>query len=92
MPRYLIERTFSEECPIPDPGSSAQDSLIFIENNTRLGVVWIHSYISRNRKKSYCLYDAPSPEVLRRSAQTNGLPIDRITEIYVLGPFGPFTS
>lgn len=92
MPRYLIERSFSEECLIPDPGSAELDHLIFVENNAQLGVVWIHSYISHDRKKSYCLYDAPSPEALRHSSLRNGLPIDRITEIYVLSPFASFTS
>jgi hypothetical protein len=87
MPRYLIERTFHENLILPGPEQGEVARLAFIENNSLDGVTWIHSYVSPDRKKSFCIYDAPSPEALRRAAQRNDLPIDRITEVQVLDAF-----
>jgi hypothetical protein len=47
----------------------------------------MHSYVSPEGKKTFCIYDAPTPEALRRAAQRNNLPIDRITEVRVLDPY-----
>lgn len=86
MPCYLVERTFCEQCSIPEPGQPQQTQLHFIENNTRAGVLWVKTYISPDRKKSYCLYEAPSPGALRQAAKLNRLPVDRIIEINLLDP------
>jgi hypothetical protein len=87
MPRYLIERTFPDNLALPGPAQGAQVRLTFIENNALDGVTWVHSYIAPDRKKSFCIYDAPTPEAVRRAAQRNGLPVDRITEVCVLDPY-----
>jgi hypothetical protein len=87
MPRYLIERTFQDEFNLPNSNDSEQDRLLFNENNALLGVVWIHSFVSTDSKKSYCLYDAPTPEAVRRAALRNSLPVDRITEVRLLDPY-----
>lgn len=84
MPHYLVERTFQMSLNIPGPGASEQDRLFFIQNNTLAGVVWIYSFISPDGKKSYCIYDAPTPEALRQAAIHNNLPVDRITEVCLL--------
>ena len=87
MPRYLVERTFWEDFNLPNSSNSEQDRLLFNENNALLGVVWIHSFVSTDSKKSYCLYDAPTPEAVRRAALRNSLPVDRITEVRLLDPY-----
>ena len=87
MPRYLVERTFPDELSLPGPHQEAQARLIFAENNALDGVTWVHSYVVPDRKKSFCIYDAPTPEAVRRAAQRNGLPVDRITEVRVLDPY-----
>lgn len=87
MPRYLVERTFAENITLPSPGHLEQARHSFVANNARFGVVWVHSYIVPKQRKSYCIYDAPSPEALRRAAQQNGLPVDRITEVRLLDPY-----
>jgi hypothetical protein len=84
MPRYLIERTFHADFNIPDSSAPEQDRQLFIENNAVLGAVWIYSLVSPDRKKSYCIYDAPTPESLRQAASRNRLPVDRITEVQLL--------
>jgi hypothetical protein len=87
MPRYLVERTFRENFNLPNPSSTEQDRLLFIENNSLLGAVWIYSFISPDRKKSYCIYDAPTPEAVRQAAMRNKLPVDHISEVCLLDPF-----
>jgi hypothetical protein len=87
MPRYLIERTFPESLTLPGPHQGMPGRLTFLENNALDGVTWVHSYIAPDRKKSFCIYDAPTPEAIRRAAQRNGVPVDRITEVYVLDPY-----
>jgi hypothetical protein len=87
MPRYLVERTFPDRPALPGPDQDAQARLNFIGNNALDGVTWVHSYVAPDRKKSFCICDAPTPEAVRRAAQRNGLPIDRITEVRVLDPY-----
>ena len=88
MPRYLVERSLPERLALLGPDQGAQARLTFIENNTLDGVTWVHSYVAPDRKKSFCIYDAATPEAVRRAAQRNGLPVDRITEVCVLDPYG----
>jgi len=87
MPRYLVERTFQEEAALPFPGRSEAERQAFIDNNAVLGVVWIHSYISPDRKKCFCLYDASTPEAVRTAAARNRLPVERIIEVHLLDPY-----
>jgi hypothetical protein len=50
-------------------------------------VTWIHSYVTTDKKHTFCIYDGPSPEAIRKTAEKNGLPVDRITEVRVLDPY-----
>jgi Nickel responsive protein SCO4226-like len=58
-----------------------------VQNNAEDNVTWIHSYVSDDGKKTYCAYDAQSPEAIRRTSRRNNLPIDRITEVRVLDSY-----
>lgn len=49
------------------------------DRNADEGVTWIHSYVSDDRRKTFCVYDAPSPKAIHRTAARNELPVDRIT-------------
>ena len=40
-----------------------------------------------DKQTTFCVYDGPSPEAIRRAAETNQLPVDRITEVRVLDPY-----
>ena len=85
MPRYLIERTFDEGFQLEaDPSNPLYATVA--ANNAERDVHWIHSLVSADRSKTFCMYDAPSPEAIRAAARKNGLPVDRITEISVLDP------
>lgn len=87
MPRYLVERTFPKGVQIPISDEGAQACGTVVANNAELGVTWVHSYVSDDKSKTFCIYDGPSPEAIRRVAGTNGLPVDRITEVRVLDPY-----
>jgi hypothetical protein len=87
MPRYLVERTFPEGLSLPANAQGAQASTAVIGNNMKDGVTWIHSYVTPDRKKTYCIYDGPTPESIRVVAKANGLPVDRISEVRVLDPY-----
>ena len=87
MPRYLVERTFPDGLEIPVNAEGAATCLIVVGTNAELGVTWMHSYVSDDKRKTFCIYDGPDPESIRRAAQRNQLPIDRITRVSVLDPY-----
>jgi hypothetical protein len=55
-------------------------------------VTWVHSYVTSDKAKTFCIYDAPSPEAVRRVAGRNGLPVDKIAEVRVLDPYFYFET
>ncbi len=87
MARYLVERTFPDGLAIPANEQGAQTCLTVVGNNAEDGVTWIHSYVTDDKRKTFCIYDGPSPEAIRRAASRNSLPVDRITEVRVLDPY-----
>jgi Nickel responsive protein SCO4226-like len=58
-----------------------------VDTNADSGVTWVHSYVSADKSTTFCVYDGPSPEAIRRVAELNKLPVDRITEVRVLDPY-----
>ena len=86
MPRYVVQRTFVEGLDIPATAEGAKRCLDVVEKNAVHGVTWVHSYVTVDDALSYCIYEGPSPEAVRRAAGASGLPVDRITEVRVLDP------
>ncbi len=87
MPRYVVERTFPTGLGLPTGGDGAAICMTVVERNADSGVTWVHSYVSADKAKTFCVYDAPTPEAIRKTAARNDLPIDRITEVRVLDPY-----
>ena len=87
MPRYMVERSFPDclSIPINDAGRQAVGSVV--ATNAEHGVTWVHSYVSADRKQTFCIYDAPSPDAIRKVAGANGLPVGNITQVNVLDPY-----
>ena len=71
--------------PVTDVGAEA--CLAVVGRNADRGVTWVHSYVNDDKTKTFCVYDAPSPEAIRAAAERNGLPVDRITKVSVLDPY-----
>ena len=88
MPRYLVERTFPDDgLIIPMNETGAQICQLVVSNNAQYQVTWVHSYVSEDKLKTYCIYEGPSPEAIRQAARRSNLPIDRITEVRILDPY-----
>ncbi|HUZ70697.1 MAG TPA: DUF4242 domain-containing protein [Candidatus Saccharimonadales bacterium] len=87
MPRYVVERTFPEGLNIPVDAEGAASCLAVVGRNADEGVTWIHSYVSDDKRKTFCVYDAPTPEAIRKTAERNSLPVDQITRVSVLDPY-----
>lgn len=87
MSRYVIEREFPDGLLIPVDETGAKACLGVVESNLADQVTWIHSYVSTDKKKSFCVYDGPSPEAIRRTAARSRLPVGTITEVRVLDPY-----
>jgi len=87
MPRYLVERTFPGGLSIPVDEVGAKTVAGVNEVNAQQSVTWVHSYVSTDKEKTFCIYDGPSPEAIRQVANRNELPVDTITEVQVLDPY-----
>jgi hypothetical protein len=87
MHRYLVERTFPNGLNIPLDQVGKDICLNVVSNNAEDNVTWVHSYVTMDKKKTFCIYDAPSPDAIRKSAKANGLPVDQIIEVSVLDPY-----
>ena len=85
--RYLVERDFPDGLVIPTNEKGCQIVNGVVSNNIEEHVTWVHSYVTSDKKKTFCIYDAPSPEAIRRVAEKNGLPVNKITEVTVLDPY-----
>jgi hypothetical protein len=87
MPRYIVERTFKDGLHIPLTDEGANTCRVVQSTNAREGVTWVHSYVSEDKTKTFCVYDGPSPDAIRTVAERNGLPVDRVTAVSVLDPY-----
>jgi hypothetical protein len=80
MPKYVIERD------IPNAGKMSGDDLAGASQKScqvlsKLGndIQWIHSYVTDD--KIYCIYTAPSAELIEQHAKESGFPANRISEV-----------
>lgn len=83
MPLFLIERNFAEQVQM-EPFRKLVPQIK--EVNTDLGASWLFSFLSADKKKSYCLYEAPNAEVVRETARRLNLPADVVVEVSNLNP------
>ena len=81
MPRFIIERQFAERLEFTkDVASNVQ--LV----NDEVGVRWVFSFLSADKRKTYCLYEAESAEAIREAARRANLPADSIIEVDQISP------
>ena len=76
MPIFMVERNYAEEL---EPSIDVADGITRI--NAEEGVRWLYSFLSADKRKTYCLYEAPSPEAIRTAAARAGLPADVVVEV-----------
>jgi hypothetical protein len=85
--RYIVQRAFPDGLRIPTDNCGADIYRKVVERNADEGVTWLHSYVSADKHTTFCVYDAPNPEAIRKSATRNDLPVDQITQVRVLDPY-----
>jgi Protein of unknown function (DUF4242) len=76
MPLYVIERRFAEQVEVTD-----ERVKLIEEINVEEGVSWLTSFLTADRQRTYCLYEAPSPDAIVAAAQRAGLPADVVVEV-----------
>src|SRR5687768_15044058 len=76
MPLYMIERAFAEELDI-----TADDVTVIDDINADEGIQWVFSFLSADRRHTYCLYEAPSPDAILAAARRANVPADAIVEV-----------
>jgi hypothetical protein len=76
MPMYVIERAFAEQLDL-----TGDDVKLIEEVNADEGVRWLFSFLSADRRRSYCLYEAPSPDMIVAAAKRVGIPADNVVEV-----------
>ena len=80
MPQFFIEREMpgvGNLCAADLKGAS-QNSCSVLRN---LGpdIQWVHSYVTDD--KIYCIYRAPSEQLIRQHAETAGFPANSISQV-----------
>jgi hypothetical protein len=82
MPLYMIERSFAEQLDL----STSDVELIDELNGDVEGVRWLFSFLSADRRRTYCLYEAPSPDAIIAAARRADLPADVVVEVSAAAP------
>ena len=83
MPVFMVERNFAEKLEVSEEGAASINRI-----NDDVGVKWLISFLSADKKKTYCLYEASSAEEIREAARRNGVPADVIVEVGELSALG----
>jgi hypothetical protein len=76
MPLFVIERTFADQLELSD-----DDVKLIEEVNADEGVRWLFSFLSADRRRSYCLYEAPSATAIVAAAEKAEIPVDAVVEV-----------
>ena len=81
MPRFLIERNFAEALEVTKEGAEQVRQI-----NDQEGIRWLFSFLSPDKRKTYCLYEAPNAEAIRVAARRANIPADVVIEVSELRP------
>ncbi|HSR94301.1 MAG TPA: DUF4242 domain-containing protein [Solirubrobacterales bacterium] len=81
MGLYMIERGFADQLDLTD-----QDVELIEEVNDGEGVRWLFSFLSADRRRTYCLYEAPSPDAIIAAARKANVPADAVVEVSAATP------
>lgn len=81
MALYVIERSFADQLDLTDA-----DVDLIEEINSDEGVRWLFSFLSADRRRTYCLYEAPSPDAILAAAQKANVPADAVVEVSAATP------
>jgi len=54
--------------------------------NYEEGVRWLFSFLSPDKRKTYCLYEAPNADAIRIAARRANIPADVVIEVSEIRP------
>jgi hypothetical protein len=77
----MIERSFADQLDLTDA-----DVELIEEVNSDEGVRWLFSFLSADRRRTYCLYEAPSPDAILAAARRANVPADVVVEVSAATP------
>ena len=86
MHLYLVQRTLPGGLAVPADEAGARVFAGVVDTNARVGVTWLHSYVSKDKQTMVCVYEGPDADAILEAAQLNGLPVDVITQVSCLDP------
>ena len=81
MPRFLIERNFAEALEVTKEGAEQVRQI-----NDEEGVKWLFSFLSPDKRKTYCLYEAPNAEAIRIAARRANITAHVVIEVSEVRP------
>jgi hypothetical protein len=76
MSVFMIERRYAEQLEV-DAEIASQINRI----NDEEGIRWLSSFLAADKRKTFCLYEAPDIASIRRAADRAGLPVDAVVEL-----------
>jgi hypothetical protein len=80
MPEFVIERNMPGAGSLgPEDLKGASQKSCAVLRDLGPDIQWVHSYVTDD--KIYCVYRAPSEELIRRHAETAGFPANAISRI-----------
>lgn len=82
MPLFLIERQFADDVAVDAAAAATMRQV-----NDEIGVQWLYSFLSADRRKTYCLYEALNADAIRAAARRLNLPADAIVEVDQVQPY-----
>src|SRR3954464_11970440 len=81
MPLFMIERNFADQLDL-----SGDDVKLIDDVNADEGVRWLFSFLSADRRRTYCLYEAPTPDAIIAAARRANVPVDAVVEVGSASP------
>jgi hypothetical protein len=81
MALFVIERHYAEQLEV-----TPEAARLIGQVNGDVGVHWLFSFLSADKRKTYCLYEAPNADAIREAARRANLPADVIVEVTELRP------
>lgn len=76
MAVFMVERRYADQLEVTADKAEGINRI-----NEEEGVRWLYSFLSADKRKTYCLYEAPSADAILRAAKRAGLPADVLVEV-----------
>jgi hypothetical protein len=76
MALFIIERNFAEQLEL---NNDVVDHITRINDDSE--VRWLYSFLSANKKKTFCLYEAADAASIKQAAELANIPADEIIEV-----------